>query len=250
MIWGYDKKIWDSLGVKYPLKYPFESYTHVLLTGASGSGKSISTLLELSEFLQDCYYNSILPVVYICDFKNSEDFSFLKGYPLYYVGSACYEGVEKCYQQFTDIRQNGLSTQNKRYLLLIDEYAAACSFFQMEDKLTKGKKAATFIGMVSELLMLGRSRLFGCWLTAQYATADLFRGSRINFMLVISLGRQVREQLNMLFSGEEIPQNRTYQPGEGLLLADGYPLTEVKYPLVDLVQLKRLIRELLFRSIR
>ena len=120
----------------------------------------------------------------------------------------------------------------------------------MEDKLTKGKKAVTFMGMVSELLMLGRSSLFGCWLITQYATADLFRGSRINFMLVISLGRQVREQLNMLFSGEEIPQNRTYMPGEGLLLADGYPLTEVKYPLVDLVQLKRLIRELLFRSIR
>ena len=68
-------------------------------------------------------------------------------------------------------------------------------------------------------------------------------------MINLSLGRQNKEQLNMLFSGEEIPQNRIYQPGEGLLLADGFPLKEVKYPLVDVVQLKQFIRKMLFKAI-
>ena len=49
-------------------------------------------------------------------------------------------------------------------------------------------------------------------------------------MVNLSLGRQNKEQLGMLFAGEDIPRNRNYQPGEGLLLADGLPLLEVKQP--------------------
>ena len=81
---GFDKGIWDSFGAKYPLEYPFESYPHALICGCSGSGKSHSILYELSQFISDSYNLGIKPIVYVCDFKNSEDFQFLKGYPLYY----------------------------------------------------------------------------------------------------------------------------------------------------------------------
>lgn len=109
--------------------------------------------------------------------------------------------------------------------------------------------AFSLISMNAEMLMLSRSFNYGVWTCVQYGTSDLFHGARLNYMINLSLGRQNKEQLNMLFSGEEIPQNRIYQPGEGLLLADGFPLKEVKYPLVDMVQLKQFIRKMLFKAI-
>lgn len=249
MKWGFDKGIWDSFGAKYPLEYSFESHPHALICGCSGSGKSYSILYELSQFIFDSYTYGIKPIVYICDFKNSEDFQFLMGYPLYYAGNECYEGMEEFYQQFTATRQKGIVDKEQRHLMVFDEYASAVSYYQSQDKLTKGKTASSLISMNAEMLMLSRSFNYGVWTCVQYGTSDLFHGARLNYMINLSLGRQNREQLNMLFSGEEIPQNRIYQPGEGLLLADGFPLKEVKYPLVDMVQLKQFIRRMLFKAI-
>ena len=250
MKWGYIKSTWDYYGRKFSLEHPFESHPHALICGCSGSGKSQTILYEMAQFLLDCHEKGIIPVVYVCDFKNSEDFQFLQGYPLYYAGNDCYEGLEEFYQFFTNMRKQGGGSHKKRYLLIFDEYAAAVAYNQAQDKINKGKQAAALISMNAEILMLGRSFRFGIWTCVQYATSDLFHGARLNYMVNLSLGRQNREQLNMLFSGEEIPENRIYQPGEGLFLADGFPLTEVKYPLVDQFQLKQLIKELLFRSIR
>ena len=68
MKWGFDKGIWDSFGAKYPLEYSFESHPHALICGCSGSGKSYSTLYELSQFIFDSYIRGIKPIVYVCDF--------------------------------------------------------------------------------------------------------------------------------------------------------------------------------------
>ena len=140
MKWGFDKRIWNSFGEKYPLEYPFESHPHALICGCSGSGKSYSTLYELSQFIFDSYIRGIKPIVYVCDFKNSEDFQFLTGYPLYYVGNECYEGMEEFYQQFTVTRQNGIVDKGQRHLMVFDEYASAVSYYQSQDKLTKEPK--------------------------------------------------------------------------------------------------------------
>ena len=145
MKWGFDKGIWDSFGAKYPLEYPFESYPHALICGCSGSGKSHSILYELSQFISDSYNLGIKPIVYVCDFKNSEDFQFLKGYPLYYAGNECYEGMEEFYQQFTATRQKGIVDKEQRHLMVFDEYASAVSYYQSQDKLTKGKRASSLI---------------------------------------------------------------------------------------------------------
>ena len=59
----------------------------------------------------------------------------------------------------------------------------------------------------------------------------LANGARHNFKVVIGLGRLSKEQKGMLFSGEELPE-RIYKKGEGILLADGYPLREVKFPFI------------------
>ena len=44
-------------------------------------------------------------------------------------------------------------------------------------------------------------------------------------------GRLSKEQKGMVFAGEEVPDT-IYQRGEGVLLADGHPLLEVKFPLI------------------
>ena len=62
-------------------------------------------------------------------------------------------------------------------------------------------------------------------------------------MVIIGLGRMSKEQRGMLFSSEEIPE-RIYKRGEGILLADGSPLIEVKFPFIkDIDDWKRHILE-------
>ena len=85
---------------------------------------------------------------------------------------------------------------------------------------------------ISELLCLGRGIQFYTWIVTQRADNSLFaNGARDNFMVVIGLGRLSKEQKSMLFSGEELPE-RIYKKGEGILLADGHPLQEVKFPFI------------------
>ena len=82
---------------------------------------------------------------------------------------------------------------------------------------------------VSEILMLGRGLHYGIWIVTQRADAALFaNGSRDIFMCILALGRLSKEQKNMLFSGEELPE-RSYQQGEGVILLDGREVEEVRF---------------------
>lgn len=232
MKWGYLWTLYYLYGEKFPLLLPLNSHKHALITGSSGSGKSKTLTYLLGSFLlyatqnQGCQKGRVH--VTFCDFKNSPDFWFLRKYPFYYTGENCYEGIQQYYQRFLAARQDGQC--KVPHLLIFDEYGAALNFFQAKDKINKTHQAADIMTANAEILMMGRSLSFGVWTSVQYATSDLFKGTRLNYMVYLSLGRQNKEQLGMLFSGEEIPRNRIYQPGEGLLLADGYPLMEVKYP--------------------
>ena len=68
-------------------------------------------------------------------------------------------------------------------------------------------------------------------------------------MIVCALGRLSKEQRQMVFSGEDIPTDTVYGPGEGLILADGKELVEVKFPLIsDLDEWKKHIRQTLLSS--
>ena len=99
-------------------------------------------------------------------------------------------------------------------------------------KQNKEKRAADVMNAVSEILMLGRGLHYGIWIVTQRAGAALFaNGSRDNFMCILALGRLSKEQKNMLFSGEELPE-RSYQQGEGVILLDGREVEEVKIPWV------------------
>ena len=226
MVWAYDRDTAYNFQMKLPVESELDSHVHLLLTGSSGSGKSVALLFLLGKKLQadpdTC--------VYVCDFKNSADFRFLakKNYPYFFAGDDCFRGIMQFHERFNEARQSGET--GRRFLLGFDEYPAFISRLQMQDKQEKTKKAAEVLNMVSEILMLGRGIGYGVWIVTQRADASLFSGgSRDNFMVLLALGRLSREQKGMLFSGEELP-DRVYQPGEGVILLDGREVEEVKIP--------------------
>lgn len=252
MKWGYLREPYYEYGTKLPLMLPMDSHKHALITGSSGAGKSTTLLFLFWNFLSSIihsqgYRKGCIHITF-CDFKGSPEFWFLRPYSYYYAGEAVYNGIQAYYERFLTARQKGYSTV--KHLLICDEYGALVNYFQAKDKAEKTHLATDIISANAELLMLGRSLSFSVWSVVQYATSDLFKGSRLNYMVNLSLGRQNKEQLGMLFSGEDIPRNRNYQPGEGLLLADGFPLLEVKYPkIVDEERWNQRILDVLMENI-
>lgn len=226
MTFGYIKNFFDDYGLAIPVNLGIATYPHVLITGASGSGKSKALLFLIGKILQS--HSKI--VLYICDFKNSDDFSFFQGYPYYFAGKQCYKGIMDYYTKFTEVREKGET--GKRYILICDEYPAFINYLQMKDKTEKTKYANDILGAVAEILMLGRGIQFGVWIVTQRSDSILFsNGSRDNFMIIIGLGRLSKEQKSMIFAGQEIP-DAIMGAGEGMLLADGKEIIEVKYPLI------------------
>lgn len=245
MNWGYQADFYQQTGKPFPIQLKLSSYPHALLTGSSGSGKSTALLFLLGKLVQaepDI-------TIYFCDFKNSEDFDFMKAYPHYYAGDACRQGILDYYAAFSQARQE--RTKTSRHVLICDEYPALISYLQARDKREKTKAANDVLAAIAEILMLGRGTGggFGCWVVTQRADASLFSsGSRDNFMITIALGRLSKEQKGMLFPGEELP-DRMMQVGEGLLLADGMEMKEVKYPVIaDLADWEKRILDALLQA--
>ncbi len=243
MKYGYLLNAWKEEGISIPIVLEFDTYIHMLLTGSSGSGKSYALIYLLGMLLKHGDTN-----IRFCDFKNSEDFRFLSGYGRYYFSNLVYDGIMAFYSDFCIARQKGDS--GKKQLLIIDEYPALITYLASRDKQDKTKRALEVQYAISEILMCGRGVGFGVWLTTQRADAALFaNGSRDNFMIVCALGRLSKEQKQMLFSGEDVPTDTIYNKGEGLLLADGKELVEVKIPMIlDLGDWKEHIRQILLSS--
>lgn len=241
MYWGYITGGRNKLPA--PLSLDIKTHCHALITGSSGSGKSYALL-----YLEGCLLQDLPEIdLYFCDFKNSEDFVFLKGCPHYYSGNDCYEGVMTYYESFCNARIAGKTA--KRHILIVDEYPALINYLSTKDKQEKVKKAGDILSAISEILMLGRGIGYGVWIVTQRADASLFaNGARDNFMVVLGLGRMSREQKGMVFAGEEIP-DKIYHQGEGCLLADGHPLYEITIPKIrNVIDWKKHIKAILMEN--
>lgn len=227
MFWGYNLIMWEEYALKVSLKFKISSHPHALITGKSGSGKSTALLFLIGKLMK--IDEDI--ILYILDFKNSEDFKFLNMYKYYYSGDKCLDGIKEYYKSFSESREKGMI--DKRHILIFDEYASCVNYFSLQDKLNKTKISNEIQGIVSELLMLGRGLNYGIWISVQRPDSSLFNsGSRDNFMINLALGSISKEHKSMLFTGEDIDSNRIYGKGEGILLADGYPLFYIKFPLI------------------
>lgn len=240
MNFGFNMGIFNDTGLKIPIQLDLSDHCNLLLTGCSGSGKSYALLYLLGSVLKS---NEDIEI-FFCDFKNSYDFSFLEDYPHYYSGDNCYEGITEYYRAFCSARQQREFT--KKHLLICDEYPSLVNYLQGKDKANKTRLASDILSAISELLCLGRGIQFYTWIVTQRADNSLFaNGARDNFMVVIGLGRLSKEQKSMLFSGEELPE-RIYKKGEGIILADGRSLIEVKFPIIsDINDWKNHIRAIL-----
>ena len=243
--WGYFLNLWNKYQKKVPVLLDPSTHPHALISGKSGSGKSTAILFLIGKLMQ---MNEDI-VVYILDFKNSDDFHFLDGYKYFFRGNNCIDGLRVYYQSFIETREKGIS--NKRHILIFDEYPSCINYFSMQDKLNKTKFSNEVQGIVSELLMLGRGLNYGIWTIVQRPDSSLFNsGSRDNFMVNLALGTLSKEHRTMIFAGEDIDNNKIYGKGEGVLLADGHPLFYVKFPLIQNVEawksniLKKLINKI------
>lgn len=224
---GYDFEVWQNYGLKQTLEVDLRSHVHLLLTGASGSGKSYALKWLMENLLKE---NVDL---LFCNFKRSEDFRFLEGYSRYFTYSECAEGVQAFYESFKLVQDSALEFSGGYHIMVFDEFPAFVMSTSMEDK----KLAERYKMMIAELLMLGRSYGFGVWLVMQRPDATfLTNGARDNFHMTITLGNISKEAKSMLYSGEELP-NRVYKVGEGVCYIDGIGIKEIKFPAIQNMKL-------------
>lgn len=243
MFWGYKTESLDKHPIK--LEIDFSTHCHACITGGSGSGKSYALLYLLGNLLK---HNKDLVNLWFCDFKASYDFSFLNDYKQFSSGDSVYDGIMEYYQRFCNFRKKREKSTEKN-LIIIDEYPALILYLSGRDKLNKTKQANEVLNAIAEILMLGRGIGYAVWIVTQRADSVYFsNGSRDNFMVCLGLGNLSKESVQMLFSGEQIPDRR-FHTGEGVLLADGFPLQEVTFPKIqNIVGWKKHILEILMKN--
>lgn len=217
---GYDLLMFLLYRMKYALNVDLRSHPSLLLTGSSGSGKSYALKWLIANLLKN---NAEL---YFCNFKNSDDFKFLKGYEKYYVFRQCADGLQNFYKHFKELQESDIEFPGKFHILAFDEFPAFIQAATAQDK----KLAENYKMMISEMLMLGRSYGVGIWLIMQRPDSSfLANGARDNFQTAVSLGNLSKEARLMLYSGLDLP-DRIYKAGEGICWIDGIGLSEIKFP--------------------
>lgn len=196
---------------------------HCAIVGGTGTGKSVATLYFLYNLLKS--YDVTL---FICDFKKSGDY---KGLSKNFAEFDAVTGlIEDFYTEFESTPENNQQIK----LLLIDEYAGYITWLTQNDK----KKAEVIKGLISNILMLGRSRRCFTWCVQQRISASLYPagiGAIDNFQICIGLGRLSVESRKSLFAGEHLDNTafeENYHPktGQGLALIDGQELQPIQIP--------------------
>lgn len=229
LILGYDYDKWYGYGVKEPLTTDISSKTnsHILISGMSGSGKSYCENILFSK-LGLVHPNN---EVYFADYKQDDQFAYLRGYPRYYPYKKSLEALEIVYEKLQK-RQTGEDKERHPITLIWDEYMANILALQNEDK----KMATVAMNKVSEILMLGRSLSVRFFSSCQRPDAIAFpSGSRLNYGIIIILGAPMRSIYEMLMPVEYINkiEDRNFKTGEGVLLLQGSVLHFIKVAMVQ-----------------
>ena len=262
LVVGYDLEELQSRDVLIPIILDISKNIHLLITGATGSGKSIACtylMYGLSQIQAPIH-------IYLLDFKGGT-FSEFKDYKYFYEREECFDAVEMFYEDFKKC-QRGEKMPNGISLLIYDEFPASMMFLS-ESSISLDKagnssntkqiaaenkaRAKRIQSQITEMLLMSRSFGYGIWLICQRPDSSLFGssgGARDNFMATYSLGNASPQAKTMMFSGFELPERR-YQPGEGIFLKDGSEPVEVKVPFFseeELCSMKDSIKEWLLHS--
>ena len=192
---------------------------HLLVVGATGSGKTYGAMLILGRIVNHVPEAKIT----LCDYKH-DDFKFLDGAKGYYHFDGCTEGLNVFFQEFQK-RQEGTDSSRDFRMLVFDEWA---SYISMLDK----KAAENAKQKLSTLLMLGRSFHCHVLVSQQRADAAYFSTARDNFNVVIALGNLSKESRDMFFSGFKEEMKPVRNLGEGYMLVNGAQLHHIQVPMV------------------
>ena len=243
LVLGYDYDKWLGYGAKEPIIADISTKTnsHILLCGMSGSGKSYATNLLFAKIAK--IENGI---IYFADFKQDDNFSFLRSCPRYYPYDKSIEALELVYETLHK-RQSGEDTSRTTVTLLWEEYLANTCALNGTDK----KKAEDIMRKVSEILMLGRSLGVRLVISCQRPDAAAFpSGSRLNYGIIIIVGAPLRSIYEMLLPKEYIDEigKRNFKTGEGIVLLQGSDMRYIKIPMVrDETKMQQICIEALTR---
>ncbi len=227
MIIGYRKSDFTDYGLKLPIELvPGKRFSHILICGKSGSGKSLAGRWWIYQILRHREGS-----MYLADFKGGEEYETLEGSGSYSSGQKAIEMIHEFYEFFTQVRQNHIRLK-QYYGLYIEEWMGLITYAESHDK----KLKASLMSELGEILALGRGYNIGITLTLQRADANLFQnGTREQFQVICAFGRCSTEAFRMLGFSGEMEENPTfsYRPGQALVLMDGQEsIEEVIVPMV------------------
>lgn len=240
LVLGYDFDKWYGYGVKEPIVTGVSTKTnsHTILCGMSGSGKSFATSILLAKIGSTSCISGLQGKVYFADFKQDDQFSYLRKCPRYFPYNNSIQALEMVYD-ILHKRQSGEDKSKNPITLIWDEYMANILAIQGMDR----KKADEIMRKVSEILMLGRSLAVRLVISCQRPDASAFpSGSRLNYGIIIIVGAPIRSIYEMLIPKEyiDVIGERKFGVGEGVVLLQGSQLRFIKIPMVrDMDRMKQ-----------
>jgi hypothetical protein len=229
LLLGYDYDKWHNYGQRLPVTVDISTKTncHIILCGMSGSGKSYAVNILFARLCTSCCSEAKF---YFSDFKQDDQFSYLRNCDRYYPYDRTIEALEIVYE-ILHKRQSGEDISRSPVTLIWDEYMANILAIQNTEK----KKADEIMRKVSEILMLGRSLAVRLVLSCQRPDASAFpSGSRLNYGMILIVGAPIRSIYEMLIPKEYIEaiEDRAFDVGEGVALLQGSKLRFIKIPMV------------------
>lgn len=247
LILGFDYDKWYGYGKKELIITDISKKTnsHILLCGMSGSGKSYALNILFARICNTAGQDGI---VYFADFKQDDQFVYLRECDRYYPYDSSIEALETVYEVLHK-RQSGEDKTRHPVTLIWDEYMANVLAVQNVEK----KKADNIMRKVSEILMLGRSLAVRLVISCQRPDAAAFpSGSRLNYGIIIVVGAPIRSIYEMLIPKEYIDAigDREFGVGEGVVLLQGSQLGFIKIPKVrDMEKMKQVCIDALTKEV-
>ena len=236
----YDLYMFERFHSQLALYIDLVKCLHWLICGNSGSGKSYMLLFVLRNILAE-FQKDIK--VWFCDFKSSEDFSFMIVFAHFYTGADCARGLEEFYTEYQQVK-NGTIRDGLIRLIIFDEWAGFMVYETQKNK----KQAEQYKGWLLEVLLMGRSMLCGVWVVMQRNDAKYIEG-REQFFVTVALGKMSREMKLMIMQGEELKQREVYACGEGIIRCDTFGTKFIKVPkLRDVNLVKQQIMDCLMQA--
>ena len=233
---GNDLLMLIKHGVLVPIM--LSPLAHLIIVGGSGTGKSTVILILIRKMTLT---NEVL--LTICDFKRSHEFDGITDREHFAEYEDCYDKIKQFYEEFLQTPEGGDGIIR---ILIIDEIAGLLAHISTsKEKRALGDEIRQIL---SEILMLGRSRHCFLWLSMQRYTATIFpasSGSADNFHVCIGLGRLTVDGRKGLFGGEhfEGEEDILFGQGQGIILIDGQPLRSIVFPRASKNRILRLLQE-------